>query len=200
MMVIFMMSTYVPKKFQSGAVLVITMVMLLLLTLIGTTGMSVTSLEEKMAGNIRDRNLAFQAAESALKLGETAAAAAAFTVDCSPGHPANPVGYYLPLDANCNGTKETTHIWEGDIWADDTKSVKYNTDGDAATVDLNSLSANPRYIVEDMGTVCLDPSGAVVIVAPCSAPNASAHNYRITARATGGTTNSVVMLQSLIQI
>ena len=51
---------------QSGVVLVISLVMLLLLTLIGITGMNSTTLEEKMAGNMRDRNIAFQAAESTL--------------------------------------------------------------------------------------------------------------------------------------
>ena len=56
---------------QQGAVLIISLIILLLMTLIGTTGMQVTSLEEKMAGNMRDRNLAFQAAESALSAAET---------------------------------------------------------------------------------------------------------------------------------
>jgi len=173
--------------------------------------MSVTSLEEKMAGNMRDRNLAFQAAESALKLGETAvitayAAAAALsttlTVTCPGGvNPAGHVGYYLPLDVDCNGTKETSHVWENTaVWTDDTKSVKYNTDGNAATVDLVSLSANPRYIVEDMGTVCLDTTGIPSATTPCTAPDVLHHNYRITARATGGTTNAVVILQSILQL
>lgn len=44
--------------------------MWLLLTLIGVSGSQVTALEEKMAGNIRDENLAFQAAETALRTGE----------------------------------------------------------------------------------------------------------------------------------
>ena len=52
---------------QSGAVLIISLIMLLLLTLIGLSGSQVTALEEKMAGNMRDKNLAFQAAESALR-------------------------------------------------------------------------------------------------------------------------------------
>jgi len=54
-------------KHQSGAVLPISLVMLLLLTVIGVTGSQMTGLEEKMAGNMRDRNIAFQAAESALR-------------------------------------------------------------------------------------------------------------------------------------
>ncbi len=58
-------------KHQSGVVLVISLIMLLALTLIGVTSSSVTGLEEKMAANTKDKNLAFQAAESALRWVET---------------------------------------------------------------------------------------------------------------------------------
>ena len=44
---------------QRGAVLLVTLVMLLLLTLIGLAGMRLASLEERMAGNLRDRQIAF---------------------------------------------------------------------------------------------------------------------------------------------
>ncbi|TAL43764.1 MAG: hypothetical protein EPN89_15120 [Methylovulum sp.] len=166
---------------QSGAVLVISLVMLLALTLIGITGTQTTSLEEKMAGNWRDKNLAFQAAESALTAGEIAAAAAP-AIAC-PG--ANPAGYYLPLDLNCDGIKEATAVWDNAaIWSDDTKSVKY-------TVDLANLSASPRYIIEDMGAT--DCPGSAIGALDCN-------NYRITARATGGSTDTVVMVQSILQI
>ena len=56
---------------KEGAVPIISLIMLLLLTIIGVTAIQTTSLEEKMAGNMRDQNLAFQAAESALRVGET---------------------------------------------------------------------------------------------------------------------------------
>jgi len=52
---------------QSGVVLVVSLIMLLLLTMLGVTGMQVSGLEEKMAGNSKDQNLAFQAAEAALR-------------------------------------------------------------------------------------------------------------------------------------
>jgi len=55
---------------QSGVVLIVSLFMLLLLTLIGLSGMQTTSLEEKMASNNRDQNLAFQSAEAALRGGE----------------------------------------------------------------------------------------------------------------------------------
>jgi len=52
---------------QNGAVLIISLVLLLVMTLLGLTSMQSTSLEERMAGNERHANVAFQAAEAALR-------------------------------------------------------------------------------------------------------------------------------------
>ncbi|WP_445366350.1 pilus assembly PilX family protein [Methylomonas sp. BW4-1] len=159
---------------QTGAVLVVALIMLMLLTIIGVTGTNVTSLEEKMAGNMRDRNLAFQAAESALQGGETWLNTHAYT--CSKA-----AGRFNPRDNDCNSaTAETSEVWDSISW-DDNDSVLY-------TGVLSNLSANPRYIIEDLG--CLP--------APAACPGK--HNYRITARATGGTADTIVMLQSIYQI
>jgi type IV pilus assembly protein PilX len=51
-------------------VLVISLVLLLSLTLLGLAAMQNTSLEERMAGNMRAENIAFQAAEAGLRAGE----------------------------------------------------------------------------------------------------------------------------------
>lgn len=74
----------VSHKNQSGVILVVSLIILLLLTLIGLTGMQTTSLEEKMAGNMRDKNLAFQAAEAALKAGEDKVGAGNITCNKAP--------------------------------------------------------------------------------------------------------------------
>jgi type IV pilus assembly protein PilX len=55
------------SKHQTGAVLVISLFILVVITLIGITAINTTTLEEKMTGNMRDHDLAFQAAESALR-------------------------------------------------------------------------------------------------------------------------------------
>ena len=55
----------VPKR-QVGMVLVMALVMLTVLTLIGVTSMSTATLEMKVAGNMQQRNTAFQAAQSRL--------------------------------------------------------------------------------------------------------------------------------------
>ena len=51
---------------ESGAVLIVAMILLVLLTLLGVTAMNTTSLEEKMASNTQEQVRAFQAAETGL--------------------------------------------------------------------------------------------------------------------------------------
>jgi Tfp pilus assembly protein PilX len=55
---------------QTGAALAISLTLLAVATLVGVVAMQSTTQEEKMAGNLRDANLAFQAADSALLAGE----------------------------------------------------------------------------------------------------------------------------------
>lgn len=60
---------------QRGVVLAVSLIMLLVITLLGVTAMQSTLLQERMAGNVREVNLAFQAAEAALRDGEKVLAA-----------------------------------------------------------------------------------------------------------------------------
>jgi len=55
------------RRRQSGAVLVVGLIFLMVLSLLGVTVMQSGILEERMAGNMRDWNVAFQAAEAALR-------------------------------------------------------------------------------------------------------------------------------------
>jgi len=57
---------------ERGVALVTALVFLLLLTVIGVTAMRTATVQERMAGNARDRNVAFQAAEETLREGEDA--------------------------------------------------------------------------------------------------------------------------------
>jgi type IV pilus assembly protein PilX len=51
--------------------LLVSLVFLLLLTLIGLSSMQSATLQEKMAGSVSLRNLSFQSAEAALRVGES---------------------------------------------------------------------------------------------------------------------------------
>lgn len=54
------------RSSQRGAVLIVALVMLLVLTLIGVSGMGSVTLEEKMVSNMQNANKSFQGAEAAL--------------------------------------------------------------------------------------------------------------------------------------
>jgi len=56
---------------QAGVVLPVVLILLVILGVLATSGMDDTAMQERMAGNLRDREIAFQAAESALRAGET---------------------------------------------------------------------------------------------------------------------------------
>ena len=55
---------------QTGSALIVALTILLVLTILGVSAMRTTSLEEKMAGNARDSQTAFEAAEFALRQAE----------------------------------------------------------------------------------------------------------------------------------
>ena len=152
-------------RHQSGAVLAISLIILLLLTLTGVTAMQVTGLEEKMAGNLRDRNLAFQAAETALRAGEEKIAEL----------PQCPI--FTVIQGFYPHTVPSPSIDDGvtSVWSKPGEYFGYSGDGLANT----TSTAQPKYIIQ-----CLTSPGTNSL-------------YRITARGTGGTTDAVVILQSV---
>ncbi|MTW23046.1 pilus assembly PilX family protein [Allochromatium palmeri] len=58
------------KYSQQGAVLIVSLIMLLLLTIIGVSGMRGVTMQERMAGNLKEQYRSFQSAEAALRLAE----------------------------------------------------------------------------------------------------------------------------------
>jgi type IV pilus assembly protein PilX len=62
--------SYFNRRRQKGAVLIVSLIFLLVITMLAVGSMQNTVLEEKMAGNASDRNLAFQSAESAAREAE----------------------------------------------------------------------------------------------------------------------------------
>ena len=56
-----------PGNREGGAILIVTLLFLVILTMLGVTAMTGTTMEERMAGNTRDSAIALQAAEAALR-------------------------------------------------------------------------------------------------------------------------------------
>ncbi len=59
------------KSKQQGAILVISLLILAVITIVSITGMRTATTGEKLASNVRDRNVAFQSAEHGLSVAET---------------------------------------------------------------------------------------------------------------------------------
>lgn len=64
------MPRFTSPSLQRGAVLYVALIMLILLALIGIVGMQMTGLQERMAANYMNVNLAFQNAEADVRLRE----------------------------------------------------------------------------------------------------------------------------------
>lgn len=64
------MSLFMRKR-HHGFVLVVSLIFLIVMTLLGTTAIKKSILDEKLTGNLRSQNLAFQAAERALRFCES---------------------------------------------------------------------------------------------------------------------------------
>lgn len=178
---------------QGGVALVMAMVFLLILTIIGVTTMTTTALEERMAGNMQDKNVAFQAAESALVAGENWLGL----------QTAVPAGFDVPVtdDGLHKPSTTGTPIWESIDWKTDSDVVDYTelpgpgSTANPLTQPLEVVKTQPQYLIEDLGPV-KDPFASLKL----GAPSTSGRNlFRITARGTGGSDQAVAEVQSVFE-
>lgn len=167
---------------QSGVALIMALVFLLLLTILGIAALNTTSLEEKMANNVKDRNLAFQSAESALAVAENWI----FTQIGKPVFPNNSIGLYTP-------STTTDENWKDSTWSSNNMVTYPSTPGQTVSGSLDKIQTQPKYIIEDMGET-QESGGSVVQTSSYKSKGTTV--LRITARGTGGTDAAVVMVQS----
>lgn len=173
-------------KKQSGAVLVMALLMLFVLTLIGVSSMNTTSMEEKMSGNTRNRQLAFQAAETAVRDAERYITnninnpTAQFT--------ASGTGGLYTLGNGPSSSEAVDKNW----WAN-TTNPRLTYAG--TTQDIKSA---PQYTIEYLGETQQSEASSVNLFGgeQGSGGQGSIQTFRITVRGTGLTNNSVVVIQS----
>ncbi len=163
---------------QSGAVLAIALIFLVVLTLLGITGAQNTVLEERMTGNYRDQQIAFEAAETALRIGENAVlndtTFDAMAWDGSDGtHEGNPSLNPFKKPPNNSVTVTSTVI--------------------SSTAISDATSQDPAYYIERLPEVPLPDSS---LIPSDTAPKI--RYYRVTASGWGQSVNSQVILQSTL--
>lgn len=90
---------------QRGAVLIVALILLAVLTMLGIAAMSTTSLEEKMAGNTQEGTRAFQIAETGL---------ATAILACRPYREAGCPPFTLPVHlGDSSNTKVGQAVYQG---------------------------------------------------------------------------------------
>jgi type IV pilus assembly protein PilX len=169
-----------PSANQQGVALIMALVFLLMLTLLALTAMNTAALEEKMAQNTGDKTVAFQAAESALIAGELWIAGQLNKPVFDPANTSD--GLHLRSLTGTPMWDESTGVWSG-------------TDTFAYT-GLTGVSAQPRYLIEDLGEIT-DNKGSLVL--PINYKSSGKNLFRITARGRGATDTAVAVVQSVYE-
>src|SRR5690606_37256851 len=160
---------------QHGSVLIVALVFMLLLTIIGVGAMQSATLQERMAGNTRDVNMAFQSAEGAIRAAED------YLQGASVGPFDGNSGLYLYCTVGQTGAACGNPDWR------EMDSVGWVKRGGS----LDYVSAQPEYIIQQMPPIP-DPEGSL------AADEAAAmiDMYRVTARGFGISDNTMVVIQT----
>lgn len=133
---------------QSGAVLLVGLIILLVLTVIGTSGITSVTLEERMVSNMQNANKSFQGAEAVLSECES------FIRDSD----------YAVLEASTaadiSGLSAGTHrivpvglFGSSDWWSDQAFWAMYGTASELAsiTASVDGLAVAPKCVTEYIG-------------------------------------------------
>lgn len=185
---------------QRGAVLIISMIILLILTLLGVTSMRSSALQERMAGNTRDKHLAFEAAEAALIDAEdflsTIATTGAFDTDGSDGLYNDDIrADTIPPGIVITDKGIADRVdWDGSV--DPTMSFLTATNIGTG----QGLGSAPKYVIQFISSFGTDVDRYNQDNAGQGSGGGKTGLFRITARGTGGSDNSVVVLQTVYAI
>lgn len=192
---------------QRGSVLIVSLVFLLILTLVGISAMNMSSLEERMAGNFKDHQMAFQIAEAALVEAEgqvenegykmtdffddcSVTSDTCFDSTCAKGLCSS--GKF-PSSADAVSSCELGDAKPWQNWANWNDTNKFKEQ--AALVP--GAAAKAKYMVEFRCFIVKDPASESPD--PKNFVEWSPH-FRITVLAKGGTEDSQVMLQSTYKL
>jgi type IV pilus assembly protein PilX len=123
---------------ESGVVLITGLIFVVILTLIVLAVLGAGSLEERMAANAMNRQVALQAAEA---VGRDAAVRLFSTSIATPIDPFDPTGFASCSNGYCYRSSNVN------LSSIDWSDAKTGTFGDTSS-NLNGVPAQPRFIVE----------------------------------------------------
>lgn len=176
---------------QRGAVLIVSLLLLLVVTILALGASQSTRLQERMAGSQRNFDLAFQSAEAGLRAGERWLDRDSLMEAPSPGiEPGNPVYERNFLtDAYDDKRSYEDQVVATDEWWETVAQPYTDAATDAIGGDGLAL-ADPQFYIEQVEEVPDALSKSL------TGPQPSRIFYRVVARGKGGTQNANVVLHS----
>lgn len=165
---------------QRGAALAVGLLMLTVMSLIAVTSMQSSTLQELMSGNMKDQATAFEAAESAIRAAEIFLDGRTYNLNDFDND-------------ESDGLMDNFHdeVWTVIDWSSNDPIPAPNVDG---------TTTQPQFVIQYLGPVTPLEQTINVNNAYGSGEGTEqviAQNFRITARGTGGSDNSVVILESV---
>lgn len=177
-----------PKPFargQSGVSLAVVMVLLLMMSALGIAVLRSTALQERMSANLRDRSLAFQAAEATMRFAQDQVLGAVPTNPDEPGWDTK-----IPDMDDCTGSgicptrtgpSPFTIPWQN--------GPTYGEDGGPETT--------TQYWIEYVGTAPARP-GACDVVDGEDTPDCQSPMYRVSVRSAAEGRADVILQANII--
>jgi len=168
---------------QKGAALITSLIFLILLTVLGFSASRGVIMQELISRNFSDQNLAFQAAEAALKYAEACilnsdgkpyGATTSVSLSCTPGTAITTLPY---SDTAINNAVSTFWTSTGTQYGGSALG------GGTLTLPSGTLPAQPNYVIALMNWPCNGTTLRCI--------------YQITARGTGINPNSQRIVQSI---
>jgi type IV pilus assembly protein PilX len=186
-----------PARRQHGAVLVVALIFLLLMTILAVSASGTSLLQLRLAGGLRSSQLADFGAESALRGAEWKlwTASNLDPMACTTGGTV----CYMYDAANPNTNVESFRSSKG--WTDTGATQYAGADMTKPSADATySLPKVPVFVIEDLG-VELPAGSGTQHESGQTAPGAGStsvdsHIYRITARSMGANENTVRVLET----
>ena len=166
------------REGQSGAILVTSLLLLIVLTVLGVAMMRMTNMQERMAGNTRDLNLSLQGAEAALRAGEE---------ELSPGEMSErPLATAAADCLICARNSLPVALYDGALFDWRARAQEY---GLAGKKEIKELDEDPRFVIAELGYV---PDG----YAQGQDPPTGRDFYQVTDFSSGATGRTNTVLQS----
>jgi type IV pilus assembly protein PilX len=181
-----MKTAYRLRSREQGAILVVSLLLLLIMTVLALTASQTTRLQERMAGNSRDTDLAFQGAEAGLRAAERAVEDQAESAGRAVIPPCANVSTDCTVADRPDVSNDFLHA-DADWWEEN--AVTY---GDPEVQEFADLADDPLYRTELWAEV---PDTLTAGAKPMQQTGTAF--YSNTSRSLGGTETAEVVVQSV---